>query len=183
MTMNKTQKKILDAAFDVLSKDISAPLERVAEAAGVTRMTLHRYYKGREVLLEATGLEMIRLGNQIIDEATAESDEPLKQLESIIKNGSQMGERFHFLMHAHEMIDDEIIDPLVMEMDNKMVEIFDALRVQKLIRENVPNAWLLHLYGGVMTAAWSSLKEGAVAPRDIPMLAWLSFSEGMLVSG
>ncbi|MFK7805132.1 MAG: TetR/AcrR family transcriptional regulator [Anaerolineae bacterium] len=180
--MNKTQKNILNAAFEVLAKDISAPLEKVAEHAGVTRMTLHRYYNGREALLEATGLEMIRLGNEIIDEAMAQSSDPFKQLESIIKNASQMGERFHFLMHAHEIIDSEAFDPLVKGMDDKMIHIFNQLREQKLIDSDVPNAWLLHLYGGVMTAAWSSLQEGAVAPRDIPKLAWKSFSQGVIGS-
>lgn len=180
--MNKTQKNILNAAFEVLAQDISAPLEKVAEQAGVTRMTLHRYYNGREALLEATGLEMIRLGNEIIDEAVAQSANPLKQLELIIKNASQMGDRFHFLMHAHEIIDSEAFAPLVEGMDNKMIHIFDQLREQKLIEADMPNAWLLHLYGGVMTAAWSSLQEGSVAPRDIPTLAWKSFSQGVIGS-
>lgn len=180
--MNKTQKKILNAAFEVLSQDISAPLERVAERADVTRMTLHRYYSGREVLLEATGLEMIRLGNEIIDESVAQHGDPLKQLESIVKRASQMGDRFHFLMHAHEVIDEEVLVPLVAELDDKMVKIFDQLREKKLIDSDFPDAWLLHLYGGVMTAAWSSLQEGTVAPRDVPQLAWQSFSRGMLTT-
>lgn len=178
--MNKTQKKILDAAFEVLAQDISAPLERVAEQAGVTRMTLHRYYAGREILVKATVLEMIRLSNQIIDDAVEENDRPLDQLRSIIMSASQMGERFHFLMHAHEIIDAQILESSVSELDRKMIGIFDQLREERLIEQDVPNAWLLHLYGGVMTAAWSSLNEGAVAQRDVPQLAWRSFSRGIL---
>ena len=178
--MNKTQKKILDAAFEVLAQDISAPLERVAEQAGVTRMTLHRYYAGREILVEATVLEMIRLSNQIIDDALEQNDRPIDQLKAIITSASQMGERFHFLMHANEIVDEQIIDSNVAELDGKMIKIFDQLRDEKLIEQDVPNAWLLHLYGGVMTAAWSSLNEGAVAQRDVPKLAWRSFSKGIL---
>ena len=30
--MNKTQKKILDAAFDILAQDFSAPLDKVARS-------------------------------------------------------------------------------------------------------------------------------------------------------
>ena len=179
-TMNKTQKKILDAAFEVLAQDISAPLEKVAEQAGVTRMTLHRYYAGREILVEATVLEMIRISNQIIDDAVEQNDRPIDQLRTIIMSASQMGERFHFLMHAYEIVDEAIIDLAVEGLDRKMIKIFDQLREEKLIEQDMPNAWLLHLYGGVMTAAWSSLNEGAVAQRDVPRFAWRSFAKGVL---
>lgn len=180
--MNKTQKKILNAAFDVLAQDFSAPLDKIAEAAGVTRMTLHRYFNSRDTLLEAAVLEMIRLSNHIIDEAIAQHDHPREQLQEIVMQASQMGERFHFLMHASEELDYELFGPLMEEMDDRMTEIFEALREERAINKGVPNAWLLHLYGGVMTAAWSSLRDGTVAPRDIPMLAWQSFSQGVLAN-
>ena len=180
--MNKTQKKILDAAFEILAQDISAPLERVAEQAGVTRMTLHRYYPGREALVEATVLEMIRLSNQIIDDAVSQHDQPIDQLQAIVMAASQMGDRFHFLMHAHDVVDAKLLDVSVAELDRKMIVIFDQMRAEKQIDSSLPNAWLLHLYGGVMTAAWSALNEGGVAPRDVPQLAWRSFSNGVLLT-
>ena len=83
-------------------------------------------------------------------------------------------------MHASEEIDYEVFGPLSQKLDDRMTEIIEALREEGLIKKDVPNAWLLHLYGGVMTAAWSSLRDGTVAPRDIPMLAWQSFSQGVL---
>lgn len=179
--MNKTKQKILNAAFDILAQDFSAPLDKIAEAAGVTRMTLHRYFNSRDVLLEATGLEMIRLSNRIIDEAIAQHDHPREQLQEIVMQASQMGERFHFLMHASEEIDSELLGPLIQKLDDRMTEIIEELREEGLIRKDVPNAWLLHLYGGVLTAAWSSLRDGAVAPRDIPVLAWQTFTQGVFV--
>ena len=179
--MNKTQKKILNAAFEVLAQDFSAPLDKIAEAAGVTRMTLHRHYKSRDALLEATGLEMIRLSNQIIDEAVSQHPQPSEQLKSIVMQASQMGERFHFFMHAAEEIEYEIFGPMIQGLDDKMTEIIEALRNEGLISKGMPNAWILHLYGGILTAAWSSMRDGAVAPRDIPTLAWQSFAQGILI--
>ena len=130
-------------------------------------MTLHRYFNSRDALLEATGLEMIRLSNHIIDEAIAQHNHPREQLQAIVMQASQMGERFHFLMHASEEIDDALFSPQIQKLDDRMTEIIEALREEGLIRKDMPNAWLLHLYGGVLTAAWSSLRDGAVAPRDI----------------
>ncbi len=179
--MNKTQEKILNAAFDVLAQDFSAPLDKIADTAGVTRMTLHRYYSSRDALLEATGLEIIRLGNHIIDEAIAQHEHPREQLKAIVMQATQMGERIHFLIHASEEMDYETFAPMVQQMDDRMIEIIEALRTDGFIKKNVPNAWILHLYGGIMTAAWSSLRDGAVAPRDIPTLAWQSFAQGVFV--
>ena len=180
--MNKTQKKILNAAFDVLAQDFSAPLDKIAEAAGVTRMTLHRYFNSRDALLEATGFEMIRFSNRMIDEAIARYNHPREQLQEIVLQASQMGERFHFLMHASEEIDYEVFGPLMQKLEDRMTEIIEVLREEGLIKKGVPNAWLLHLYYGVLTAAWSALRDGTVAPRDIPMLAWQSFSQGVFAN-
>ncbi len=180
--MNKTEKRILNAAFDVLAQDFSAPLDKVAEAANVTRMTLHRYFNSRDALLEATGLEVIRLSNRIIDEAIAEHDRPFDQLRMIVMQATQMGDRFHFLMHASEEIDQALFRPMVQKLDDRMTEIIEGLRQEGLMRKDIPNAWVLHLYGGIITAAWSSLRDGAVAPRDIPTLAWGSFTQGILVA-
>lgn len=178
--MNKTQKKILKVAYEVLAQDFSAPLDRIADAAGVTRMTLHRNFKSRDMLIEMAGLELIRESNYIIDEAISQHTHPYEQLKAIVMQAAQMGERFHFLMHATEEIDSDILNPLVEELDNKMTAIFEMLRDKGLVKKGVPNGWLLHLYGGVLTAAWSSLRDGAVAARDVPLLTWQSFAQGIL---
>ena len=180
--MNKTRKRILNAAFDILAQDFSAPLDKIAEAADVTRMTLHRYFNSRDALVEATGLEMIRISNRIIDEAIALHTHPHEQLQEIVMQASKMGERFHFLMHASEEINYESFDPQIQKLDDRMTKIIEALRAEGLIQKGVPNAWILHFYGGVLTAAWSSSREGTVAPRDIPMLAWQSFSQGVFTN-
>ena len=100
--MNKTQKKILDAAFEILAQDISAPLERVAEHAGVTRMTLHRYYAGREALVEATVLEMIRMSNQIIDDAVISARTKLREIQST-NSSISIGDMFEMQMLMNQL--------------------------------------------------------------------------------
>lgn len=178
--MNKTQRNILDAAFEMLAQDVSLPLEKIADAAGVTRMTLHRYYNGRQALIEAAVMEVMRVSNKIIADAVAQYDHPYEQLQAIVMDASLMGDRFHFLMHAYEEIDSNLLDSKLQELDAQMFKIFDALRAEGYIAENMPNAWLSHLYGGIMTAAWNSLKEGMVARKMIPVLAWQSFERGTI---
>ncbi|MEM8860173.1 MAG: TetR/AcrR family transcriptional regulator [Chloroflexota bacterium] len=178
--LNKTQKRILDATFELLAQDVSTPLEKIADAAGITRMTLHRYYSGRQALLEAAVTEMMGISNQIIENGVTQHDEPVDQLKSIVKEASLMGDRFHFLTHAFEEIDSSFLDSKVEELDDQMFKIFDALRADNLIADNMTNDWLIHLYGGILMASWSSFKEGKVGRAMIPSLAWQSFKGAAL---
>lgn len=179
--MNKTQRKILNAAFEVLAQDFSAPLEKIADSAGVTRATLHRYYKNREALMEATGLELFRLTREIIDGAMANDDSPRQKLKTVIMTTAEMGERFHFLMHAMEHDDHQLHQPKFRETEQQLADLIEAVRNEGLIRPDVPTAWVVQLYYGVMSASSRALSRGSVAPRRIPELAWQSFTSGVFV--
>ncbi len=43
-TRNRTERAILEAAVSVLARDRAATLPQIAQAAGVGRTTLHRYF-------------------------------------------------------------------------------------------------------------------------------------------
>ncbi|MEV1292452.1 TetR/AcrR family transcriptional regulator [Pseudonocardia sp. NPDC049635] len=54
-TKERTRQAILRAAIGVLSANPGAALGEIAEAAGVARSTLHRYYPDRATLSSAVG--------------------------------------------------------------------------------------------------------------------------------
>ena len=178
--MNKTKRKILNAAFEVLAQDFSAPLEKIAEAADVTRMTLHRHFNTRQALVEATGLEFINTANDILEQAVAEHHHPQDQLKAILVHSAEIGERFHFLFHAMEEFDqEETLWAMGQAWRDKLAEIIEAVRTEGLLKAEIPTPWILHLYDAIMITSWSALREGGVAPRDVPDLAWLSFTQGV----
>ncbi|MBB4688142.1 TetR/AcrR family transcriptional regulator [Amycolatopsis jiangsuensis] len=49
----RSAARILEAAEEVLAADPNASLEQIADAAGLTRVTVHRRFSSRQVLLEA----------------------------------------------------------------------------------------------------------------------------------
>ena len=180
--MNKTQRKILNAAFEILAQDFSAPLEKIAETAGVTRATLHRYYNSRETLLEATGLELYRLTKEIINEATTNHNNPPQQLKAVIIKSAEMGERFHFLMHVMEHDNHQQHYPKFQEVEQQLADLINTVRQDGFIRPNIPTPWVIHMYYGIMSASWRALNEGSVAPKQIPHLAWQSFTSGLFMA-
>ena len=66
-TRARTRRAIIDAAVATLSADHAASLADVAEAAGVGRTTVHRYFPERSDLLAAIGTDV----RERIEAATA----------------------------------------------------------------------------------------------------------------
>lgn len=87
----RTRRDILRAAVGVWSRDFSASMGDIAERAGVSRSTLHRYYPERQLLVEAAAGEALgaleRTAVRSTTRATTAREELLGLLEAIIVEG------------------------------------------------------------------------------------------------
>lgn len=177
--MNRTEQAILLAANTVLGRDPSATLDRVAEAAGVSRMTLHRYFPSRLALVEGVFRAILRKANAVVDTAMAASDDPLIQLETMLKGDIGLGD-FSFL----QQLRDERIDPAILAagetLDASLDALLELLKGSGAIDPGAPTAWLKHVYYAVLSAAWSASQDGSVAPNDLAELAWGAFASGVV---
>ncbi|QSB06723.1 TetR/AcrR family transcriptional regulator [Natronoglycomyces albus] len=77
---------ILEAAERVLSIDSAATLERIAEAAGVSRTTIHRRYSNRDALLASLAQNAHQLLTEAIASARPQSAPPLVALHQATAN-------------------------------------------------------------------------------------------------
>lgn len=71
-TRARTRAAILDAAASVLSRRPAASLGEVAEAAGVGRTTLHRYFPERADLIEALSTHLLEQIGEAVRRADLE---------------------------------------------------------------------------------------------------------------
>jgi AcrR family transcriptional regulator len=184
--MSKSHQKIIDAAYEILAIDPSAPLESIADAADVSRMTIHRLFSTRETLIEAVYNQFTQWGHALVDDALATSDDPITQLESIVKNGAPDGIRFLLMFQIRDYISlptaNEDVRASAESFFVKLKGIFSTIVLNNLVRPNITNAWLFYLYTSVMQCAWNVLKDGVVAPADVPDLAWETFTQGVFIS-
>jgi len=177
--MNRTEQAILRAATQILGKDPSAPMDKVAEAAQVSRMTLHRYFNTRQALIEAAFHELIRKANGVVEDALASSEDPLVQLEHMLKGDVSLGD-FSLLQNLwNEQLDDAILKEGE-ALNESLNSLLNKLKTTGAIDSSLSTSWLNHLYFAVLKAAWQALQDGSVAPVDIPELAWRSFSKGVI---
>ncbi|WP_432564817.1 TetR/AcrR family transcriptional regulator [Kineococcus sp. SYSU DK003] len=76
----RSTARILEAAEGVLAADPNAPLERIADAAGLARATVHRRFANRTALLTALADQLNCRYELAFDEAEAATDDPLALL-------------------------------------------------------------------------------------------------------
>ena len=182
--MQRMKGRILEAAIKMLASNAAASLGDIAEAAQVSRMTVHRHFKNRDILMERVQDELIARGTAIVEKALQDHSDPVDQLRTIVygnvtaANGFQL---FMTLPHDHHHGDDH--DPMTCRfgvMNRYLMDIMEQLQFAGRLRENLTAAWAFHMLNGVLFSAWEALRDGSVAPRDVPAMTWQSFRHGIL---
>ncbi|MER7246223.1 TetR/AcrR family transcriptional regulator [Kribbella sp. NPDC000426] len=96
---DRSRTAILAAAVTVLDERIDAGLERVAEAAGVTRQTVYAHFPSRDVLLSAVVDELTREMLTAIDALDLDQGPALDKLLQLIDLSWQGFEQHPLLLH------------------------------------------------------------------------------------
>ncbi len=182
--MEITERKIIDAAIVTFNDDLSASLETVAERAGVTRRTLHRYFKDRTQLLEACTSEMQASCRAAMTAAYGSSSDPLRQLELMLYAGIDCGYKYAFLKKLYQrtryqdageatagVAYDTIMD--------KWRALVVSLQKQEIISPQLTTPWVFALFDGMINSTIDALRSGDIARNDIKKFAWFSFSRSI----
>jgi AcrR family transcriptional regulator len=92
---------ILEAAERVLAEDAGASMEQIAEAAGLSRITVHRRFANRQALLEALAVSAKQQLVTAIEEARPDSAPALVALYRVTSNVMRVKGTWRFsLSHA-----------------------------------------------------------------------------------
>ena len=182
--MQNTEQNIIDAAILVFNEDFSAPLEKVAEQAGVTRRTLHRYFTGRDELLASCAAEMRRSCNQAMMQALDSSNDPLAQLERILYGMIDCGTKYAFFnklhtrpghQHSPQNADCAGYDAVCC----RYWALIKQLQTQGIISPHLTAEWVQQLLSGVVNATINATATDAAAKTSLRQFAWFSFSRGI----
>ncbi|MCA1063936.1 TetR/AcrR family transcriptional regulator [Rossellomorea sp. AcN35-11] len=179
--MSKSKALLLEKAIHMLSQDESASLEDIAKAAGVSRMTLHRNFQNRETLFKEIHETLIQRTLAIFKQAKETYEHPVEQMKEIImRNAGEKG--FVLLMKENKEHEDHNPETCrFSEVNKELSELIKQLRGEGYISHEIPDAWVFHMYDGVLFTAWETMHNGSVAPNEIPNLSWTTFKNGLLM--
>ena len=182
--MRNTKQKIIDAAIWILNEDQSAPLEKIAEKASVTRRTLHRYFKDRNELLAVCSKDIRKRCSEAMAAALDGSDLPLTQLEQLLYAALDCGAKYAFFHklhssegHQHQGDNDDCAT--YDTMHQRFLQLIIQLQDAGMITRHVTPSWIHAFFTGVVNTALKADAKGEIAKQSQRQFAWFSFSKGI----
>ncbi|AMR25470.1 TetR family transcriptional regulator (plasmid) [Hymenobacter psoromatis] len=182
--MADTQQHIIEAAIRVFNEDYSAPLEKVAERAGVTRRTLHRHFAGRDELVTSCAQEMQRSCQRAMTQALDSSPDPRTQLENMLYAAIDCGAKYAFFSklhtrpaHQHSAQDADCAG--YDAVTNRCRAVMARLQSQGSISPHLTVEWVFLLFSGLISTTIDAQCAGTVARQHLKQFAWFSFSKGI----
>jgi AcrR family transcriptional regulator len=174
---DRTASAILDAAAHVLSEQGSSnsSMADVAEAAGVSRATLYRYYPDREALLHALAAQALadaatRLADAGLDRTSVE-----EAIERIVRAIAAVGDRYAVIVREQVKFDPADAKRLLGE---PMQAVFARGIESGVIRQDIPAEVLLELFGGALMAAIKLMQRGQLGLEEASAATAAVFLDG-----
>ncbi|MFD2941816.1 TetR/AcrR family transcriptional regulator [Flavobacterium notoginsengisoli] len=181
--MKDTKGKIIESAISVLNKDETASIEQIAITAGVTRRTIHRYFKDRLNLIEYCKENMLAVCNEKMTNAFKSSPDPFTQIEHMLYAAIEVGNQYCFLKKFYQHTDySEIKNNSESEYENVRLQWFrliENLQSDGHIDTELTIGWIYNLFGGIIETAVISVQSGNITLNQVKKFAWISFTGGI----
>ncbi|MBU2905814.1 TetR/AcrR family transcriptional regulator [Arenibacter algicola] len=177
--MLDTKTKIMSAAVKCFQSNESISLEKIAEEAGVTRRTLHRYFENRQNLMESCKNEMLESCNKAMNEAYESDDDQIKKLRNMLFAAIEQGAKYSFIKRFYENSSfSDLESKNEFESDNvktRWLKIIKNLQNEKRINHELTINWIFNLFGSIIETTIYAVESGDVAKNDSKKFAWISF--------
>src|SRR5437588_10858639 len=137
----RSVRAILEAAERVLAEDAGASMERIAEAAGLTRITVHRRFANRQALLEALSVSAMQQLLEAIEDARPASAPAIVALYRVTANVLRVKSAFRFTL-THTTALSEAAAALWAEIDSHTVELLARAQRGGLLADATDLQWM-----------------------------------------
>ncbi len=184
-----TRERILVAAQRHLNRHPTASLAELAAAAEVGRATLHRYFPGREDLLQELGARSLdrwelSLAEAGVAAAAAGDDAAAMRgcLLDLLSRYVADSDDFGFALTDTFLLSSEAHMARSQELFEREVDFYAAAQRAGALRDDVPAVWLGHAVYGLLVAAREALRLGDVPRRGLEDLVLTTLLAGSAAS-
>ncbi|GAB2851120.1 hypothetical protein GCM10022221_58150 [Actinocorallia aurea] len=181
------REEIVERAVDHLNRSPAASMAEIAQAAGVSRGTLHRHFSTREELIVELGWRCHAAWRRVhevcgLDAAlagAADRERLSATLRLLVVESVAAAEAHGFALTEHLVG----VEPALVRSAETLVErevaFIGACQRAGVLRADLPARWIENALYGLLIAVRDSLRAGDVARRDVPRLLLDTFFEGM----
>ncbi|WP_410609508.1 TetR/AcrR family transcriptional regulator [Amycolatopsis sp. lyj-109] len=148
----RSVRAILEAAERVLAEDAGASMEQIAEAAGLTRITVHRRFASRQALLEALAVSAKQQLIDAIEEARPDSAPALVALYRVTANVMRVKSTWRFTL-SHATAHTSAAAALWAEIDGHTVRLLNRAQHEGLLAPDADLEWTRQVYYALLSEA------------------------------
>jgi AcrR family transcriptional regulator len=178
----RNAQRIVEATARLLAEDPHAGMAAIAEAAGVTRVTVNRHFQTREKLVVAVFERMLVRAAEVLRQCRLDEGPAAEALERLV-HGWLSDPSLLLPVHVldrgfadlppevrEQHVDHELGEPLLalLERGRASGEFGDA-----------PAVWMARLFGATLRAAMASIDDGTLARDAAPDLVTRSLLRGL----
>jgi len=177
---------VLAAAQRTLNVDPGASVADIAQAAGVSRATVHRHFESREALLVELGTRSLDQWEQRMDagdlEAVAASGDAARiraLLEALVRGYVEDADGYGFALTDHVILANADLVARTERLAERESGLFVAAQAAGVLRTALPGRWFGHAVYGLLVAGREAVRLGDVAPRDLADLVLTTLFTGI----
>ncbi|MEH0579232.1 TetR/AcrR family transcriptional regulator [Streptomyces sp. NBC_00377] len=148
----RSVRAILEAAERVLADDAGASMEQIAEAAGLTRITVHRRFANRQALLEALAVSAKQQLLDAIGEARPDSAPALVALYRVTANVLRVKGTWRFTL-SHATPHTSAAAAIWEEIDTYTLELLARAQNEGLLAPDADLDWTRQVYYALLSEA------------------------------
>ncbi|MFJ8779460.1 MULTISPECIES: TetR/AcrR family transcriptional regulator [unclassified Streptomyces] len=148
----RSVRAILEAAERVLAQDAGASMEQIAEAAGLTRITVHRRFANRQALLEALAVSAKQQLIDAIEEARPDSAPALVALYRVTVNVMRVKNSWRYTL-SHATAHTAAAAELWEEIDAHTVQLLERAQQEGLLAPDADLEWTRQVYYALLGEA------------------------------
>lgn len=175
----KIQKlSVLDAATRLLAVNPGASTQEIADAASISRASLHRLFPTREVLVEEIAALAVERVTTAIAAAHLNDGPTIEAIVRLTGAIVPIVHQFAFLATQAQLSISENLYEEDRAIDVTLEHLFRRAQAEGVLRADISPAWLRHAYGWLLYAAAVGIRQGDIAPREAARLVLSLFLHG-----
>jgi AcrR family transcriptional regulator len=175
----RAHDSLLDVAVATLAANPGASLQEIADAAGISRATLHRRFAGRDELILAISEWAIAQLEGINDSVESSGLRGRAAIEALLERAIQLAPKIGFLISEHSLESNQMFMDRVETAQQRWHRIIEDGQRLGEIRVDLPARWIADAIEGLMIAVFHGIRRGLTAPNDALRLVRITLLDGV----
>ncbi|TQK29258.1 TetR/AcrR family transcriptional regulator [Arthrobacter sp. SLBN-53] len=176
---NRTRRAIVEAAIGVMTDNPTAPLSEIADAAGVGRSTLHRYFPERMDLLRAVALQVHAASNAAIEAADPECGPMIPALRRVVESQLDLGPIMQYVYTEPLIQSDRELAAFLDTGDEVISEILSRITAEG---PAYPPGWSRRVFWSLLLTGYSAVRDDGIPRQQVVDAIMNSLTQGTITS-